>query len=110
MVVGSGLPRALKLSEFASSVELLAWANGYGYPWVARTSAVIARHGNMQVLGWARVHDCPWDAFTCGAPLRAGTCTCWCGRRSTGARGLTKCVKLYEQTQKQKAWTNLRLR
>ena len=67
MVVASSLPRAgasvgvpLKIQDFVRSVELLAWAKENGCPWIARTCAVIAEHGDLQVLRRARELDCPW--------------------------------------------------
>ena len=79
IVVASGLPRAgtsvgvpLKIQDLVESVELLAWAKENGCPWVARTCAVIARHGNLQVLRRARGHDCPWGESTCVAAAGGG--------------------------------------
>jgi len=79
VVVASSLPRAgasvgvpLKIKDFVESIELLAWAKENGCPWVARTCAVIARHGNLQVLRRARGHDCPWDSSTCAAAAEGG--------------------------------------
>jgi hypothetical protein len=70
-VASTGLPRVrhgserLKLEEFCSSVERLAWAKSRGCPWDEDTCALIAEGGHLEVLVWAREHGCPWNELTC---------------------------------------------
>jgi len=79
-VVASGLPRAsgmngggpLKLKAFCRSAERLAWAKANDCPWVARTFAMIARHGDLQVMRRARELDCPCAKSTCAAAAAGG--------------------------------------
>jgi len=82
-VLDSGLPRArkkpeepLKLAEFCTSVDRLAWAKANGCPWSKKelnsrsgnfgrnVCALAARGGHLDVLKWARAHGCPWDDET----------------------------------------------
>ena len=79
VVVASSLPRAgtikwvpLMVKDFVGTVELLAWAQENGCPWVARKCALIARHGNKQMLRRARELDCPWNEWTCAAAAEGG--------------------------------------
>jgi hypothetical protein len=74
----SGLPRVhhgserLKLEEFCSSVERLAWAKSRGCPWYQWTSAAAAWRGHLEVFVWAREHGCPWDESTCARAALGG--------------------------------------
>ena len=79
-VLASGLPRVpqflvegaarLRLADFCTSVDRLAWANRNGCTWDAGSSyyngpgqnpcALAARGGHLEVLKWAREQGCPW--------------------------------------------------
>ena len=79
-VLASGLPRLpkgvrvrLRLVEFCTSAERLAWARANGCPWGAskfwngsdNPCALAALGGHLEALRWAREHDCPWGSLTC---------------------------------------------
>jgi hypothetical protein len=78
-VLASGLPRLpkrvsvrLRLREFCTSAERLAWARANGCPWGRpvrrwRTNpcALAAEGGHLEALQWARQHYCPWDWRLC---------------------------------------------
>ena len=105
-VKDSGLPRArkkpskpLKLAEFCTSADRLAWAKANRCPWGVKdldtrsdnlgrnACALAARGGHLEVLKWARAHSCPWDDYSIPTPLGAGTWRCCSMRGSTAARG-----------------------
>ena len=85
-VLASGLPRLpngvrvrLRLREFCTSVERLAWAKANGCPWGlsdrswwTNPCALAAGGGHLETLQWARQHDCPWDAETCRWAAQGG--------------------------------------
>ena len=84
-VLASGLPRVptgvivcLRLPEFCTSVERLAWARANGFRWgVSKwdgsddACALAADGGHLEALQWARQHDCPWDVVRHGPLGRA---------------------------------------
>ena len=89
-MLASGLPRwpkgvrvQLRLKEFCTSAERLAWAKASGCPWydslgAARRSgslnpcALAAGGGLLEVLQWAREHLCAWNAATCAHAAEGG--------------------------------------
>ena len=85
-VLASGLPRMpagwsvwLRLREYCTSVDRLAWAKanrcGWGEPiWTGMNNpcALAAAGGHLEVLQWARQHGCPWGRSTCLAAARGG--------------------------------------
>jgi len=63
----------LKLAEFCTSVDRLAWAKANGCPWGLSNPdtwmddnpcAVAAGGGHLEVLKWAREQGCPWNHQT----------------------------------------------
>ena len=86
-VLASGLPRLprgsrrrLRLREFCTSAERLAWARANGCPWgnvfswfgSHNPSALAAAGGHLEALQWAWEHDCPWDDWTCTRAAEGG--------------------------------------
>jgi len=88
-VIASGLSRlprlvgwALRLVEFCTSVERLAWAKANGCPWreegfghgggFDNPCALAAGGGHLEVLQWARENDCPWAFATCSYAAEGG--------------------------------------
>jgi len=78
-VLASGLPRLprgsrlrLRLKEFCTSAERLAWAKANGCPWGNVPSwfgsknpcALAVADGHLEALQWARAHGCPWHKQT----------------------------------------------
>ena len=83
VVVASGLPRAgtsvgvpLKIKDFITSVELLAWARENGCPWIARTCAFIAQNGHLQVLHLHPRRAARMLQFLVSHVLRSSVCVC----------------------------------
>jgi hypothetical protein len=78
-VLASGLPRSpkgvpvrLRLREFCTSIERLAWARANGCPWgepdrkvLYLDRRVLASWGYLDPLQYAREHGYRWGAFTC---------------------------------------------
>ena len=67
-----GLTVRLRLREFCTSVERLAWAKAKGCSWELQgwggfenPCAQAAEGGHLEVLRWAREHHCPWNEVTC---------------------------------------------
>ena len=54
----------LRLEEFCTSAERLAWDKANGCPWDEWASETVARGGHLEGLRWAREHECPWNAAT----------------------------------------------
>ena len=86
-VLTSGLTRLpkwpavrLRLKEFCTSAERLAWAKANGCPWGSsyrwnwwdNPCALAARGGHLDALHWARQHGCPWGAATCASAAAGG--------------------------------------
>lgn len=65
-VIPSGLPRPVRhlVEDYVASVERLSWARRNGCPWVAATTALVARRGSLEVLQWARANHIPCDFET----------------------------------------------
>ena len=80
-VLASGLSRVrnygysgqrLKLAEYCTSVERLAWAKANGCPWddiefheVNNCCTHAAAGGHLAVLRWARAEGCAWNEHMC---------------------------------------------
>jgi hypothetical protein len=85
-VLASGLPRLptgvrvrLRLGEFCTSAERLAWARANGCHWGVsgllgfnNPCALAAAGGHLQALQWAREHHCPWDMWACARAAASG--------------------------------------
>ena len=83
-VMTSGLPRLpknltvarrLRLEEFCTSGERLAWAKATGCRWALgwpNCCALAAGGGHLEALQWARANGCPWDGATCYSAARGG--------------------------------------
>ena len=95
-VLASGLPRLpkgvlvrLRLWQFCTSIERLAWAKANGCRWdlPSHTRAegqyyyytdryypcsLAAAGGHMEVLQWARKHGCAWGDRTCALAAKGG--------------------------------------
>ena len=92
-VLASGVPRSptgatvrLRLREFCTSVERLAWAKANGCPWGEELGVVVwgkwygwnnpcvlaAEGGYLKVLQFAREHHCLWDEATSDAAAIGG--------------------------------------
>jgi hypothetical protein len=86
-VLASGLPRLpkgvrvkLRLREFCTSPERLAWAKANGCPWGEcpyltwsnNPCALAAEGGHLEALQWARKHHCVWDGWTCYYAAQGG--------------------------------------
>jgi len=91
-VLASRLPRLpkgvlvrLRLREFCTSAERLAWARANGCSWGdtcvntnrirngrINACALAASGGHLGALRWAREHGCPWNEDTCECAAEGG--------------------------------------
>jgi hypothetical protein len=89
-----GVP--LKLKDFYTSVERLAWAKENGCPWGVRTRRYAALGGNLEVLKWAREHGCTCDPSTrCSAAAARGYLKMlqWAREHGCPSGGPSGCVR-----------------
>jgi len=89
-VLTSGLPRLpkgvwvrLRLREFCTSAERLAWARANRCPWTRVPSGtgeywrvglceLATRGGHLDALRWAQQRGCPWGTRTCSLAAAGG--------------------------------------
>jgi len=77
--VPKGVLQRLRLVEFCTCAERLAWARVNGCLWEAgrrstwdNPTALAARGGHLEALQWARLHGCAWDVCTCFRAAQGG--------------------------------------
>jgi len=84
--LNSAFPRRLRLADYCTSGERLAWAKANGCSWGGETlrgsgsgngrfknpCALAAGGGHLEALQWARAHGCPWDSGSCARAAVGG--------------------------------------
>jgi hypothetical protein len=86
-IAGETEGRALRLTKFPGSVELLAWGKENGCPWTARSCALLLQAGTWRCCSGRGSTAASGTRGLVHTPLRAGTWSCCSGRRSNTARG-----------------------